>query len=357
MPELRRDPVVGYWTIISTERGRRPVEYRPRQSQSETHECPFCEGYEAMTTTEITSIRRSGTKKDAPGWEVRTILSKVPILSNLKPQIDRYGIGLYDVMDGVGQHEIIIESPKHKHDLDELSIPEIEKVVRMYVSRFTELERDDRFEYSLLFKNHGHVSGAPQDIVRHSRSQLISMPVTPKRIKEELLSCKMHFEKHQRCVFCDILRQERKEDSRIVAENDSFFCFCPFASRSPFEMWIVPKKHAADFGRLPESDFAGFAEILKTSLAKLRILLEDPPFNFILHTAPYRHCSIESRWQGLEHYYHWFLQISPRMTRSAGFEWGTGIHINPTPPEDAAYLLRQVDGHPHPQEHSHAPVS
>ena len=342
MPELRCDPVVGYWTIISTERGRRPVEYREREVHAETADCPFCEGRESETTPEIFAIRPEGTKPNQPGWDVRAVLSKVPLLSPMKSQVDFYGIGLYDVMDGVGQHELIIESPKHKNDLDELSAADVEKVVRAYVSRFRELERDERFEYSLLFKNHGHVSGALRDIVRHSRSQLISMPITPKRVKEELVSCRNYFERRERCVFCDILNQEKRESSRIVAENEAFFCLCPFASRSPFEMWILPKKHSADFGCLPESDFSHFASILKEALHRLQILLEDPPFNFILHTAPYRHLSRQSHWQGLDAYYHWYLQISPRLTPNAGFEWGTGIHINPTPPEDAAYLLRGV---------------
>ena len=334
--------MVGFWTIISTERGRRPVEYRARQLFEDVADCPFCEGKELNTTRETFAIRRPGTKPDGPGWDVRSVLSKVPILSGAKAEVDRYGLGLYDLMDGVGQHEVIIESPKHKHDLDELTSSEIEKVIHVYVSRFRELERDERFEYSLLFKNHGHVSGALRDIIRHSRSQLISMPITPKRVKEELLSCKAHYDKRQRCVFCDILRQERQEASRIVAENEAFVCFCPFASRSPFEMWISPKKHSADFGHLPDTDFIYLAQILKEALTRLRVLLEDPPFNFILHTSPYRHLSEESRWKGLESYYHWYLQISPRLTRSAGFEWGTGIHINPTPPEDAAYLLRNI---------------
>ncbi len=342
MPELRRDPVVGYWTIISTERGRRPVEYRHREVFGEDGDCPFCEGHESETTHEIYAMRRAGTHADKPGWDVRVIPSKVPILSPIGQHVDCYGMGIYDVMDGAGQHELVIESPKHKHDLDELSAADIEKVVRAYVARFRDLERDERFEYSLLFKNHGHVSGALRDIVRHSRSQIISMPIIPKRVKEELFSCQSHYEKRERCVFCDILRQEKLEASRVVAENDAFFCFCPFASRSPFEMWIMPKKHSADFGRLPEGDTAGFAEILKTSLTKLRALLEDPPFNFIIHTAPYRHSSKECHLRDVESYYHWYLQISPRLTRSAGFEWGTGIHINPTPPEDAAYLLRET---------------
>lgn len=343
MPELRRDPVVGYWTIISTERGRRPVEYRPKGSEEEGRECPFCEGKESQTTAEIDVIRKPGTPPDKPGWEVRTILSKLPVLTPISQGAERYGSGMYDLMDGVGQHEVIVESPKHKNDLDELSVSEIEKVIRVYVRRFQSLERDGRFEYSLLFKNHGHVSGSLKDIIRHSRSQIISMPITPKRVKEELQSAKNYYDRRERCVFCDILKQEVHDASRIVVETDSFLCFSPFASRSPFEMWILPKKHSADFGRLDEKVFGELAGLLKTALSKLRVLLDDPPFNLILHTAPFRDGKKHHQWLSVDENYHWYLQISPRLTKSAGFEWGTGVYINPTPPEEAALLLRETE--------------
>jgi UDPglucose--hexose-1-phosphate uridylyltransferase len=183
------------------------------------------------------------------------------------------------------------------------------------------------------------------------------MPITPKRIKEELLSCHNYFERRGRCVFCDVLRQESQGRSRVVAENESFLCFCPFASRAPFEMWVLPKKHLSDFARIDDGDVAQFSAILKESLLRLRALLDDPPFNFILHTAPYRNSSAASRWQSVESYYHWYLHISPRLTRSAGFEWGTGIHINPTSPEDAAYLLRQTQVTKQSSGGTDAPIS
>lgn len=341
MPELRRDPVVGYWTIISTERSRRPMEFRPKRITDE-HDCPFCEGREKDTTPEVWAIRREGTAKDAPGWDVRVLPAKQPMLSEERP-FDRFGEGIYDVMEGTGRHEIIVESSKHRHDLDEMSQGEAENAVKAYVSRVNAHEREARFKYPLLFKNHGLVSGAASDVVRHSRSQLIAMPITPKRVKEELKAAKAYFERRDRCVFCDILRQETADGSRVVAQNDLFFAFCPFAARVPFEMWILPKRHCPDFGRLDPAAATAFTRILRECLAKLRVLLSDPPYTFILHTAPYRHQKRELYWKTIEEDYHWYLQISPRLTRAAGFEWGTGIHINPTPPEDAATLLRETD--------------
>lgn len=341
MPELRRDPVVGYWTIIATERGWRPVEFSPKKIADE-RACPFCEGAESETTGEIDAFRKAGTKPNGPGWDARVILSKMPLLSMNDAPSGSFAEGMYDLRDGVGRHEVVVESPQHRRDLDELDPAAVEKAVTLYVRRFRALEADERFNYGLLFKNHGLVSGAARDVIRHARSQIIALPIIPKRIKEELHMTKLYFERRDRCVFCDIIRQEKQDGSRIVLENGSFVCFCPFAARSPFEMWILPKRHSADFGHLEDARIPDFAHILRESLGRLRSLLADPPFNFVLHTAPFRRSKKNIYWKTIEEDYHWYLQISPRLTQSAGFEWGTGIHINPTPPEESAALLREA---------------
>lgn len=342
MPELRRDPVGGYWTIMATERGWRPMEYRAKKIISE-RACPFCENHESETTSEAYAIRKPGTAPNTPGWQVRAIVSKLPILADETHGTESHGEGIYDWREGVGRHEIIIETPQHRHDLDELSTREIEDVIRVYIQRFTELEKDERFTYALLFKNHGVISGSAQDVIRHSRSQLIAMPITPKRAKEELLGAKNYFERRERCIFCDVLKQELSDRARCVAENEAFLAFCPFASRLPFEMCILPKKHRADFNRLQTMDIPHLANMLKTCLSKLRLLLDDPPYNIILHTAPFRRAAKSGYWRTLDLDTHWYFQIMPRLTMSAGFEWGTGIHINPTPPEEAADLLSSVE--------------
>ncbi|MCG3175947.1 MAG: Galactose-1-phosphate uridylyltransferase [Candidatus Omnitrophica bacterium] len=340
MPELRRDPVIGYWTIVSTERSRRPLSITPKP-QAPAAQCPFCEGRESQTTPELFALRSPGSPANGPGWNVRVFTAKNPLLES-DSQIDRYGEGVYDVMEGAGRHEVIVETPRHDTDIDSLSIAEIEGVLSAYVARFNALAEDHRFKYALLFKNHGVTTGAPSQVLRHSRSQIIAMPIVPKRVKEELASAKSYFDRRDRCVYCDILRQESRSGQRTVAENEDFYAFCPFAARSPFETWVFPKTHSADFGRLQSSDLGSLARILKQCLGKLRVLLDDPPYNLILHTAPYRHKKRETSWKTIEEDYHWYLQISPRLTRSAGFEWGTGIHINPTPAEDAAQLLRET---------------
>lgn len=341
MPELRRDPVMGNWTIVATERGWRPSDYHPPKLTDE-RECPFCEGRESLTTAEVFAVRRSSSEPNGPGWSVRAIVSKMPILTTRGARDESQAVGLYDFQEGSGQHEVIVETPTHRHDLDEFEVDAIKDVLSVYVQRLGELEKDSRFAYALLFKNHGLVSGAASDVIRHSRSQLIALPIIPKRINEELSLAKNYYERHERCVFCDVMEQEKRDQVRIVAENESFIVFCPYASRTPFEMWILPKKHSANFSKLDTLVYDDLAKSLKECLCKLNVLLQDPPFSLVLHTAPFRHAAKNVSWQTLDRDYHWYFQLMPRLTKSAGFEWGTGIHINPTPPEEAALLLRET---------------
>ncbi len=339
MPELRRDPIVGYWTIISAERGWRPMDTQPIKITTE-RECPFCEGKENLTPEEVYAVRPSGPANSA-GWKVRAIRSLQPMLSTGSEKGHSHAEGIYDMRDGAGRHEIIVETPCHGHDLDNFSLQHIEDVLRTYAARISELEKDPQLEYALLFKNHGLISGAATDVIRHSRSQLVGLPIIPKRTKEELRMTKDYYERRERCIFCDILKQETASKTRIVTENESFFAYCPYASRSPFETWILPKNHSADFAHLTGSDFSALASTLKECLLRLRNLLDDPPYNLVLHTAPFRNKNKAAYWKTIEQDYHWYFQIMPRLTTNAGFEWGTGIHINPTPPEEAAQLLRE----------------
>ena len=342
MPELRRDPIAGNWTIIATERGWRPIEFKPKKNVDE-RPCPFCEGHEQEAPNEIYAIRKEGSALNTPGWEVRAIYSMMPILWDEGVPIERFGQGIYDVMDAVGKHELVIESPEHKKDIDEFSVEHLTKVISVYVRRFKSFEEERKYKYALLYKNHGHTTGSARDIIRHARTQIITLPITPKRVKEELIAAKNYYEYRNRCVFCDILKQEKSDGTRIITENRSFVAFCPFASRHPFEMWILPKRHSPDFGHLEPENFADLATSLRDCLRRLSALLSDPPYNLIMHTAPFRHLKKETYWKTLDDDYHWYLQISPRMVPSAGFEWGSGIYINPTPPEDAAALLRDLD--------------
>ena len=339
MPELRKDPIIGRWVIIATERAKRPDQFSPPLEGPPESECPFCHGRESHTPLEIFAIRSSPASiKNGPDWKVRVVPSIKPIL-RIEGDLDRSGQGIYDMMNGIGAHEVVIETPKHISNIADLPLEQIDSVIGTYISRIIDLSKDTRFRYVLVFKNNGWAAGGGR--IKHSRSQLIATPVTPKRVKEELVGAKRYFDYRERCLFCDLIKQEIETKTRLIIDVDGFIAIVPFASRFPFEVWILPKKHSCDFISLSNVHRRDLAEILKVVLLKLKVGLNDPPFNYIVHSAPFRK-SKAGYWKTIEEDYHWHIEIMPRLTRVAGFEWGTGFYICPLPPESAAKFLREV---------------
>lgn len=325
--------------IIATERARRPDQFSgAAQEGPAENPCPFCEGRESQTPPEIYAARSINTVPNSPGWELRVVPSVAPFLK-IEGEIDRRGKGLYDMMNGIGAHEVVIETKQHIANMADLSDEQIEKVITAYISRITDLEKDIRFKYVLVFKNYGWTAGAGR--VKHARSQLIATPVNLKRVKEELVGARKYYEYHERCVFCDLIKQEMESKDRLILEIDGFIAISPFAARFPFEIWIFPKKHSCDFTSLDLSMRINLAKIIKQVLSKLKKGLNDPPYNYIIHTAPFRRPEV-GYWKSIDNDYHWHIEITPRLTRVAGFEWGTGFYINPLPPENAAQFLREV---------------
>lgn len=340
MPELRKDPILGRWVIIAVERARRPKAFKVVELIPEKGDCPFCEGKEAHTQPEIFAIRKDGTAANQPGWLVRVIPSKTPFLK-IEGDLNRHGKGVYDVMGGVGAHEIIVDTPEHIANIADLDEIQIAKVIACCTERFGDLSRDIRFKYLLLFKN--YESSSEDGHVRHSRTQLIATPVTPKRVKEELAGAKRYYDYHERCIFCDLIRQEIQSGKRVVVETDSFVAITPFACRFPFEVWILPKKHACDFTGSSVESRLHLAQILKKVLTKIKVGLNDPVYSLVMHTSPLRRKnSRASYWKTVEQDYHWHIEILPKITSPAGFEWGTGFYICPISPEESAKYLREV---------------
>jgi UDPglucose--hexose-1-phosphate uridylyltransferase len=332
MPELRKDPVLGRWVIISTERAKRPKDFKstPEKKKITPKECPFCTGNEAATPPEIFSIRPDSSKPNTPGWTLRVIPNKFPAL-RIEGEIDRRGEGIYDRMNGIGAHEVIIETPEHAQDLADMEPNSFTNVVRAYQQRILDLRKDERLRYVMIFKNFGAAAGAS---LEHSHSQLIATPVVPKRVMEEMDGAKRYFEYRERCIFCDIVVQETKTRKRLISENNSFLLICPFAPRFPFECWILPRNHSSNFEDASSEELKDLASILKDCLMRLEKALNTPPYNYIIHTAPITVRGIE--------FYHYHLEIIPVLTHIAGFEWGTGFYINPTGPEDSAAFLKNI---------------
>ncbi len=340
MPELRHDPIQKRWVIIATERNHRPNEFVHETPRSNGNFCPFCEGNESSTPPEITAIR-NGSQPNQPGWEVRVVPNKFPAL-RIEGGLDRRGLGAYDRMNGIGAHEVIIETPHHSQDLADATADHIQKVLWTYRERLVDLLGDLRFKYILIFKNHGAAAGAT---VSHSHTQLIATPVTPLTLVQELESARSHYLKKERCLFCDLIEQELEAGDRVVAAENQFVVLAPFASRFPFELFIAPRFHHHSFAEVNDDMLHNLAQVLKEVLLRVKKCLSDPPYNFLIHTIP----NIKAiprpaaYWDTIELDYHWHVEFIPRLTQVAGFEWGTGFYINPVAPEDAAKYLRETE--------------
>ncbi len=321
MPELRKDPVTHRWVIISNERGKRPTDFGRPQALKKGGACPFCPGSESKTPAEILAIRPEGSQPNGPGWQVRVVPNKFPVLQ-VEGDLNRRGLGMFDMMNGIGAHEVIIDSPDHERALSDLEEGQVERILWTYRDRCLDLRRDMRLRYTLVFRNQGEAAGAT---LEHPHSQLIATPVVPSLVREKVEGALRYFEYKERCVYCDILRQELSGRDRLVVESEHFAALAPFASRFPFELAVFPKRHGHDFGQMDQSQAADLARVLKQALARLRKSLADPAYNYVIHTAPLQ--------QRCEEEFHWHMEIIPRLTKIAGFEWGSGFYINPTPPE------------------------
>ena len=333
MPDLRRDPIVGRWVIISTERSGRPHDFAQMQPirPISVALCPFCPGQERLTPKEIMAYRPQPAEADTPNWTVRVVPNKFPALQ-VEGELGREGLGLYDRMNGIGAHEVVIETPDHAFTLADLPPKHLEDILWAYRDRMVDLKRDFRLRFILIFKNHGAAAGAT---LEHAHSQLIALPIVPTNVAAEIEGCRSHYLQKERCIYCDIIRQELSERTRIVADNPEFLVVTPFAPRFPFEMWILPKRHSAYFEESQKTQFELLARILSESLRRLDRALSKPAFNFILHTSPLHEKTGD--------FYHWHIEVIPKLTQVAGFEWGTGFYINPVTPEESAKFLRDVE--------------
>ncbi|MEW6201693.1 MAG: galactose-1-phosphate uridylyltransferase, partial [bacterium] len=317
---------------VSTERGKRPTDF-PSAAPCELKSkfCPFCPGNEKSTPPEIFALRNDNTPADTPGWRIRVVSNKYPAL-HIEGDLHKRAHGIYDIMNGIGAHEVFIETPDHCNTISTLSRENVRELIWCYRERIRDLSKDRRLQYILIFRNSGDAAGAS---LEHPHSQLIATPSIPKRIMEEIRGTKAYYDFKDRCVFCDMVDEELDVKERIVMENEHFVSFVPFAARFPFETWILPKKHWISFENLGDDIILPFAHALQETIQRLDKGLSFPPYNFLIHTSPVNVTADAS--------YHWHVEIIPRLTKVAGFEWGSGFYINPMPPEQAAAELQSVE--------------
>jgi UDPglucose--hexose-1-phosphate uridylyltransferase len=340
--ELRKDPILDRWVIIAASRGKRPSDFSGEPEPEKSAGCPFCGGNESRTPPEISSIRAPGTAANTAGWDVRVVQNKFPALT-IEANLRRTGIGLLDEMGGFGAHEVIIETPVHEVDLAVAPVEHISKVAQTYRQRLIDLRRDPRFRHIVIFRNFGSAAGAS---LSHPHSQLIALPIVPMLVKRMLTTARTHYATKERCVFCDLIEQEIAIPDRLVLENDDFVVLSPFAARGPFELQIFPRRHMHDFTLMNSAEQLAFADILKETLLLYRNVLSNPPYNMMLQTSP---CLVPrpghpEYWGTIHLDYHWHVELMPRLTKQAGFEWATGFFINPVAPELAkAYLRGEIE--------------
>jgi len=339
MPELRRGPTSGRWVIVAPERAKRPTDFEKKGSGLEEQKpdnCPFCAGNEEMTPPEV-------HREAAPdGWYVRVVPNLFAALQTYE-ELGREAVeGFYDRMNGVGAHEVVIETPDHFQEIPDLPEEQVKRIVDTYIARLEALQQNQMFRYVLLFKNHGKEAGAS---LLHPHSQIIATPIVPQEVRNSLNIARNYYERKERCLFCDVMLAEIRSGERIVEEDDGYVVWAPYDSRFPFELVLYPKTHSHDFTSLTDEQRWGLARILRRTLKRLTTLLGDIPYNFVLKTTPnpIPRPGKPGYWTTLPYDYHWRIAIMPRLTRVAGFEWGTGFYINPMPPEQAAGYLREVE--------------
>ncbi|HHY46277.1 MAG TPA: galactose-1-phosphate uridylyltransferase [Firmicutes bacterium] len=339
MPELRKDIITGNWVIVATERAKRPENFSSKKEESGVQarpsykpDCPFCPGHEKETPPEVFSYRTPGTPPDTEGWRVRVVPNKFPALS-LEGDLQECRHGLCVAMPAVGVHQVIIETPRHDASPAELAPGEFAEVLKTYRERYRTLaEADPRLEYVLVFRNHGRPAGAS---LEHPHSQVSAMPFIPPVVEKELAGAHSYRTGTGRCVYCDIIKEEVENGERVVAVENGFVVLEPYASRVPFETWVLPEVHSSRFASQGDMELEQLALVMVRLLDALSRSLGDPAYNYVVHTAPCRGNSADD-------YYHWHIEILPKLSIQAGFEIGTGMYINVARPEDTARFLRDA---------------
>lgn len=337
MSELRQNLATREWVIIAAGRASKPMDFISAAATPSVPErdatCPFCPGNEAVSGPEVFAVRSGGGPPDSPAWRLRVVPNKYPALV---PSPDcaivpnRVTNGPYLRMEGCGHHEVIIEHPRHDQTLATMSVAEVQTILEAYWERYHQLAPDCNNLLMTIFRNSGERAGAS---LRHPHSQLITTGVVPLHIRNRLAEAQRYFDDVGACPYCDMLRHERAGGERLVLENDAYVVFIPYAAGTPYEMWVMPKRHRAAFGDVPKGELGMWAAALQEALARLARVLGDPDYNYVVQTAPYPMAAVPS--------YHWHLIILPHLkTRRAGFEIGSGININTVAPEAAARALR-----------------
>ena len=332
MPHIRKDPVTKQSVIISSERTGRPSDY---VNMNEKHvanselSCPFCRGHEMKTPDPVYTVYAEQEEI----WQVRIVPNKYPIISETRENELPKTNKLFCASSSKGFHDVIIEHPNHHFNFYHAQTEDFFYIFKAVMMRLKDLSKNKDMLYSLHFKNFGPEAGAS---LSHSHSQIITTPFIPIQMLDEINGALEYYNENQRCVYCDIIKEEKIIDKRVICENDSFIAISPFASRSPYQIYVIPKQHSNSITYASSPQILDFASLLKNIFDRLYKLLGEVSFNYVLHTLlPV----LENKY---DHSSHWFLDIMPKMSKLAGYELGSGVFINSITPEDATEHLKSV---------------
>jgi UDPglucose--hexose-1-phosphate uridylyltransferase len=335
MSEIRQNPITKDWTIIASERAKRPDVFKDSPLHTHRYEyrpdCPFCPGNERMPPEATLVFPGNLIRGCSNEWSLRVVENKFPALFPLGA-VNRKRTGPFCLhMDGYGLHEVIIENPKHNATIGILSDAEVELIIRAWRARFGELGKNKGIRLITLFRNHGPKAGTS---LEHPHTQVVATPVLSSLIRQRMEEATRHLDTYGTCLFCDLLQEEKAMGERIVMESDYFLVFVPFAPQASYELWIIPKFHQPSFGLINESELADLARTMNQTLGALYWKLNDPDYNLTLNTPPVQEARQECC--------HWHIRILPRMGTYSGFELGSGIYLNMISPEEAARVLRET---------------
>ena len=334
MPEYRQDPLSLRWVIVGSDRSTRPQEFVEHTDRRSDIGCPFCAGQEAQTPNPVQVYPALNGRAKLFPWQVRVVPNKYPaVTTDVIPDGPTNGSNgsLHRHRNGFGQHEVIIESPEHLTSLSQLSADNQRLVWQVYQDRLRQLRQDGRFKYVQIFKNVGAAAGAS---LEHSHSQVVALPWTPEDVQKEVERFGQHQAKTGRSLLTQIVDEELATGERIVAQSANLVAFCPWASRFPYQVCIAPRRAAGSIENLPAGELGELATIAGELIGRIERKIGGAAYNLILHTEPFD--------IGPRDHYHWHIEIFPRLTKAAGFEWSTGCWLNPQLPEQAAAALRAV---------------
>ena len=337
MSEFRKDLLMNQWVIVADERRGRPNDYVVKSTGQSTAgaTCPFCPGNEDKTPPEVMARRLMGSRPNGSGWQFRVVPNKFPALgpgSKLGQQKE----SIYQKKDGIGVHEVIIETPNHHQIFQEMSDDRVTETLKIYQDRIRYHKNDKRLRYISLFRNYGVQGGAS---LMHPHSQLMGVPLVPPKVLDEIRRAKVFYREKNQCLSCEMIKTEVHLGKRVVAESDSYLCVAPYGGSFPFEVWILPKDHQSNFEVTPETKLTDLSGMIKSILKKQVLILNNPSYNFYIQSAPFQYHNLRRH----DAYYHWQIRIIPRWVHWAGFELASGICINPVPPEETALCFRQVE--------------